>query len=587
MMEIAALLAPIPSDAPAGVEARSTEAYDVVSTEIDKLTNISASSPVDWALVATHGERILAEQSKDFMLAAWVSAAWLERHGVEGLAAGLALHAGMIEQYWQNGFPPLKRLRGRRNALTWWIERVQAWLESHPLPPLPATTHAAIVEAAQRIDQGLADLDPESPPLIAFVRQLKNLDVEAEAPPSAPAQAAGEPASADAPRGEPADGAPAGAAAHDGSAPDTAQNAGAEGSGSAPTPAPPPATTPAAAAAPAPTHPASAPTSAAAPTRSTPLPTASFAPAQDLASLNEVVAALVPVTEHLAHIGSALLDIAPLHPLLIELNRFAARATILDLPPAQGGTTALMPPPVAIADAFATITGGGNADGIVAFCESRIAAFPFWLDLDHQSARGYGMLGEAGAAMRKAVIKNALAFVERLPGVELLSFSDGTPFASEATRQWLEECRAAQGGQAGPDAFGSAQAQAQAATNEGRHDEAMRLYQSFIQNTHNRRDQFRARIALVELLLNAHGDIDPMPLVQPLIDDCNALGLAEWEPPLFASAWQTIIKACRQALARPAQHDEADKRRQTEQLRQHALQQLARVDFPAATRLSN
>lgn len=560
MIDIAALLAPISAAAPAGEEARSTDEYDLVSSELDKLTNISAATPIDWGLVAQHGANILATQSKDFMLAAWVSAAWMERHGIQGLQAGLELHAGLIEQYWQNGFPPLKRLRGRRNALTWWLERAQTWLENNPPPPLEAANHTAMVDAATRIDQGLAENDPESPPLSTFVRQLKNLDVLPEVEDAAAADAGGAQAQNEPNSSEGV--ADAGAAATSPTAAGGRQEAGAAapaaGNGN-PAPARPP---------------------------SAPIPAASFAPVQDLGSLNDITAALQPVTEHLAHIGSALLEINRFQPLLIEINRFAARATILELPSSNGGNTPLMPPPVAIADAFSTITGSGNAEGIVAFCESRIAAFPFWLDLDRESARGYGMLGEQGAAMRKAVIKNVLAFVERLPGVELLNFSDGTPFAGEETRQWLAECRAAQGGGGAQDAFGALHAQAQAAANDGRHDEAMQLYQSFIQDTRNRRDQFRARTALAELLLNAHGDLDPMPLVQPLIDDCTANGLAEWEPELIARAWQTIIKACRQALAQPDINTEAERRLQYQQLRQHALQQLARVDFPSATRLS-
>lgn len=536
IIDIATLLAPISDATPAGEEARATDEYDLVSSEVDKLTSISAAAPIDWGLVAKHGADILATKSKDFMLAAWVSAAWMERHGIEGLKAGLELHAGLIEQYWQNGFPPLKRLRGRRNALSWWLDRAQNWLETNPPPPLEAATHRAIVDAATRIDQALAENDPDSPPLSAFVRQLKNLDALPEVQ-------------------EPSPGGVTDGSEQEGTAGDTA---------------PPPASS----------------TAAVAHSNAAPIPAANFAPVQGLGSLDDIINALQPVTEHLAHIGSAMLEINRFHPLLIEINRFAARSTILDLPFSNGGNTALPPPPVAIADAFSTITGSGNPEGIVAFCESRIASFPFWLDLDRQSARGYGMLGEQGAAMRKAVIKNALAFVERLPGVELLNFSDGTPFASEETRQWLAECRAAQGGGGEQDAFGIVHSQAQAAANDGRHDEAMQLYQSFIQGSGAGRDQFRARIALVELLLNAYGDIDPMPMAQPLIDDCNAAGLAGWEPQLVAHAWQTVVKACRQALAQPDINTEAEKRLQYLQLRQHALQQLARVDFPSATRLS-
>ncbi|NLC35911.1 MAG: hypothetical protein GX772_05620, partial [Alcaligenaceae bacterium] len=88
-LDIANLLAPISESAPAGDEARSTDEYERVSGEIDKMTNMSGSAIVDWSLVAQQGADILRAQSKDFMLAAWVSAAWTELRGLDGLKAGL------------------------------------------------------------------------------------------------------------------------------------------------------------------------------------------------------------------------------------------------------------------------------------------------------------------------------------------------------------------------------------------------------------------------------------------------------------------------------------------------------------------
>src|SRR5690606_15094243 len=176
----------------------------------------------------------------------------------KGVPAGV--HAGLIEQYWQNGFPPLKRLRGRRNALTWWLERAQTWLENNPPPPLEAANHTAMVDAATRIDQGLAENDPESPPLSTFVRQLKNLDVLPEVEDAAAADAGGAQAQNE-PNGSEGV-ADAGAAATSPTAAGGRQEAGAAapaaGNGN-PAPARPP---------------------------SAPIPAASFAPVQDLGSLN-------------------------------------------------------------------------------------------------------------------------------------------------------------------------------------------------------------------------------------------------------------------------------------------------------------
>lgn len=546
-IDITPLLAPVSDATPAGEEARSSENYETVAAEIEKLTSLSGASPIDWGLVEQHGTEILRSQSKDFMLAAWVSAAWMERHGIDGLSAGLQLHAGLIDAFWDTGFPPLKRLRGRRNALSWWTERASEWLENHELEPLPAEMYAAMVQAVGSIDSALADKDPESPPLANFARQIKNLDVVA--PPAQP-----EANSTNAQAGD-----------------NQAAQAVASPAPSAPSPTPASTTTP-------------KPVAGAA-------GTAPKAPAVKLPdqvnSLDDIVAALHPVMDYLGHVSSALMSLDRFHPLVIEINRFAARASLLEAPPSNGGSTPLMAPPVAITDAFQSICSAGNADGMIEFCESRILAFPFWLDLDRQSARGFGMLGEPGARMRKAVIKNALAFIERLPGIELLTFSDGTPFATEETRQWLQECKAEQGGSAATDAFGQTQQQAQHAVAEGQTDQAMAIYQAAVQSTFSGRDQFRARLALAELFIAVRPDADPVPLVQPLVEDCMQHALGDWEPDLASRAWQTVVRACRQAVASPATRDDNSRRERYVQLQEQALQQLARFDFSAASRLSS
>ncbi|MAK56375.1 MAG: type VI secretion system protein TssA [Pusillimonas sp.] len=546
-IDVTPLLTPISESAPAGEEARATESYEAIAAEIEKMTSLSGASPIDWALVEQQGANLLSSQTKDFMLAAWVSAAWMERHGLEGLEAGLELQAGLIENFWETAFPSLKRLRGRRNALSWWTERASNWLERNELPAIDSATRARMVDAATRMDSGLAERDPDAPPLLNFVQQLKRLDVIPDAGNENNANgttAAESNAANDAPNHS----------ANDTSAASTAT--------SAPQRAAAVSTNPTA-----------------------PIVTALTSPDQ-LSTLDDISQALHPISDALGHISSALINIDRLHPLLIELSRFAARTTLLSAPPAVSGTTSLNPPPAPILDAFQTICDAGNAEGMIEFCESRILAFPFWLDLDYQSARGYEMLGTQGARMRQAVIKNVLSFTERLPELEYLTFSDGTPFASDDTRQWLADCRAMNSGAAATDSFEKTRQQARAAAGDGQHDQAMQLYQDMIQSTFSGRDQFRARIALLELFMSVNGSADPIPLAQPIVYDCESRNLAEWEPALTAQALQSVLKACKQALANTDVFNDTQRRGNYQQLQQNALQQLARIDFPAASRFA-
>lgn len=543
-IDVDSLLVPISAEAPGGEEARSHEEYEAVAAELDKLTSLSGAGPVDWARVEQTGTAILSGQSKDFMIAAWVSAAWMERHGGDGLSAGLQLFAGLVQNFWETAFPPLKRLRGRRNALTWWLDRAQEWLEKNPLPPLPADKHKTMVEAVSAIDATLAEKDPESPPLMAFVRQIKSLEVEAEAAPVA----------ADA---------PAAPAAASGASEAPSSGTAAPSAASAPAAPPRPAQTPSGGATPA--------FSAAAP--------------NDINSLDDIVKALEPALNHIGHVARAFMAIDRFHPLMIDLGRFAARASLMAPPPANAGATHLMPPATPILDAFQSITAAGNPEGLVEFCESRIGAFPYWLDLDRESARGFGMLGEKGAAMRQRVVENALAFVDRMPGLIDLTFSDGTPFASEETRQWLESSRS-KGGTGSNDPFDALRQQAQQATADGKADDAMRLYQSFMKASWSGRDRFRARLAMAEGFVANAGTADPMPLVQPLAEECLQRRIADWEPELAVQCWQLVYRAARAALANPSLNTVATRRDACEKAMADALGHIASLDFTLASRLA-
>ena len=196
------------------------------------------------------------------------------------------------------------------------------------------------------------------------------------------------------------------------------------------------------------------------------------------------------------------------------------------------------------------------------------------------------MMGEKGARMRRAIVKDVLAFTERLPELEHLTFSDGMPFASDDTRQWLSDCRASGSGAAANDPFEKTQKEARDATNNGQHEQAMQFYQDLLQSTFSGRDQFRTRIALLDLFMSANASADPMPLAQPIFHDCKTMNLPQWEPTLAGNALQTVLKACKQALSSPNVIDDPTRRENYQGLQQETLQLLARIDFPAASRFA-
>ncbi|GGG20754.1 type VI secretion protein [Caldovatus sediminis] len=64
-----------------------------------------AAVPTAWREVRRIGLSCLAEKSKDFEIAAWTVEALVRLDGLQGLAAGAKLITGLLEKYWEPGYP--------------------------------------------------------------------------------------------------------------------------------------------------------------------------------------------------------------------------------------------------------------------------------------------------------------------------------------------------------------------------------------------------------------------------------------------------------------------------------------------------
>lgn len=203
---------PISPDSPAGTDVRYEADFLALQAEIDKLSSLSgAAGGVNWELVATLGWRIVCEQSKDILAAAWLAVAWLETQGSVGLGRGLELLAGLTENFWPELWPPLKRLRARLNAIQWWQEKTSAWLDKYQGPALEPAVSQSLRESAKNLNRLLAERSDEAPPLADLIRLIERLPVAApEAPkPESPAVAESSAPAAEAPIAKPQDAASA------------------------------------------------------------------------------------------------------------------------------------------------------------------------------------------------------------------------------------------------------------------------------------------------------------------------------------------------------------------------------------------
>jgi type VI secretion system protein ImpA len=110
--ELGALLAPLDTDGPAGPTLR----YDPLYAQIrDARSEDDASLPMgewtrplkkaDWRATDTLCSDLLKARSKDLQVAAWLTEAWVHRHGLGGLIAGTRVLEGLVRDFWDSVHP--------------------------------------------------------------------------------------------------------------------------------------------------------------------------------------------------------------------------------------------------------------------------------------------------------------------------------------------------------------------------------------------------------------------------------------------------------------------------------------------------
>ena len=119
-IDIAALLAPLPTgEQGAGMDLRS----DFTATSpYQRLRDARAAARAEertrdaegdsegveaagWREVLSVGQQVLATQTKDLEIAAWMTEAMVRMHGMLGMSAGARILAGLCEGFWEAGFP--------------------------------------------------------------------------------------------------------------------------------------------------------------------------------------------------------------------------------------------------------------------------------------------------------------------------------------------------------------------------------------------------------------------------------------------------------------------------------------------------
>ncbi len=482
---------PIPdSDSPAGIDIRADDSFISLQSELQKMSNPSASSGPDIQKILDVSALILSEKSKDLTVMCYFIFANMKIKGIAGVTEGLTCLQDLINNYWDTLYPELKRIRGRRNSLSWLNDQLVDFLkgdDDHPFAPQPPELLKQLTDQLSNLDSALANLDDECPSFKNLLPYISAIPVLDQGP---------------------------------------ADNGSVASQGDAATPASPVSTT----------------------SNSSQSGGAPFEPAK-IVDMDGVNTALADSSKRLSDAINYLTENQSDSPLLYRLTRFIAWGNLNELPPVNNGKSLLPAPQDRVRTILETLEKNASWKDVVSFTEGQLTIDAFWLDLNRASYEALDKLGDAYVAAKLEVKFQTRLFLERLPQIADYQFNDGTPFADNLTKQWLKLLVASEEG-----ALPSGTAQkpvsknldaliekANKLANQGKALDAISEIQSQIRSLQSAHDQFLARISICKIALTANRDASIFADV--ILDAINVHDLIKWAPDIAADALKTVYQA--------------------------------------------
>jgi len=166
---------PIDEQNPTGTNIKYDEDFEKIESEISKLTSPSASGEIDWGLVAKLSENILETKSKNILVSVYLSYALFKTKGIDGLSNGIKVLADLLENYWEGLYPPLKRIKGRKNAIEWLLDKLNKEFENIELFEVQNDFKEELLANLKKIDNFLNEHIDDAP---LFYNLIKLIDMK-------------------------------------------------------------------------------------------------------------------------------------------------------------------------------------------------------------------------------------------------------------------------------------------------------------------------------------------------------------------------------------------------------------------------
>lgn len=357
---VAALLAPIDVQAPAGLFDVEDETYQGIDQEMVKLGGLHQGS-IDWPYIEEASRHYLTKQCKQFRIVGHLLTVWLREPRWREWSNAVSVLAGMVDLYWETAHPkpgPTGYL-AKRKQVKLMLDRLSEAVSRLERASFSGEHHAVAMEAVARLKGCAAKAQLDEAALVELDRVLTRSAERATAP------------------REPQEDAP----------------------------------------------PVVSGTSVAQSLRVVPK-------AGALGGERESRRAVLTMAE--------LVNQQDLYdPTGYLLRRFALWAHIQTAPGIKRDRCTELPAvPKEVAEGYQEALGGASIEpALLLRIEKSVVASPFWLRGSYLAATVATRLAMDNVA--EAIRQSAVRFVQRVPALMELCFSDGSAFVDDQTRAWL------------------------------------------------------------------------------------------------------------------------------------------------------
>ena len=495
---------PISEDSPSGKDVRYEPDFEALSAEISKLSTPSATSAIDWKQVISLSSVILEKQSKHLQAACYLCYALIRTENMDGLLQGVHILKDLLENFWETMYPVKKRMKGRRGIILWWDEKVSDFVSNADPVIWEKERRDQLINDFNVIDRFLAENMEDSPLLRPLVNKIKSLVEEKPAEPE------------DVPEETVEEQLPA-----------EPQEPGEQRENQDHKPAP--------------------------------MAKETAKPRKIVSQQSFSDTEIDPfsmVKQGLDFLGksvSGLMRQDTFNPLPYRLNRISAWSLIDAPPTATGGKTMLPPPDDNVISSINALYDAGKWQDLADMCESRVRQYLFWLDLSRYVAESMEETGHHNIS--EIIGRETYMFVNMVPGIEKLSFSDGTPFADEDTKQWLKEIGGGEPGVRSDSAslqtdsimsvISERMNNAQQMVKEKKIDSALDLFAKPMLCSFSQREQFLWKLGLCRLLIKSKQIKIAASYIDDILKNIEEYKLEIWEPGTAVEAFSLALSGLR------------------------------------------